>query len=73
MNDEAVMIVDDDDDLREMLALIVGADGYETIEAVDGVDALEQIEHGSHPRLILLDLRMPGMGGTQVIEAARRG
>lgn len=68
-----VMIVDDDDDLREMLSLILDADGYEPLEATDGIDALDKLAHGSHPSLILLDLRMPRMNGTEFLTAVRDG
>lgn len=71
MTTPAVMIVDDDEDLREMLSLILDADGYDPVEAVDGIDALDKLAHGSHPSLILLDLRMPRMNGTEFLSAVR--
>jgi CheY-like chemotaxis protein len=67
------MIVDDDDDFRHLLALLVGSKGFETIEAVDGVDAMELIEGGVEPSMILLDLRMPRMNGTEFLDALRHG
>jgi chemosensory pili system protein ChpA (sensor histidine kinase/response regulator) len=67
------MIVDDDDDFRRLIALIVGSKGFETLEAVDGVDAIEQIDAGIEPSLILLDLRMPRMNGTEFLHALRHG
>lgn len=67
----SVLVVDDDQDLREMLALVLQAHGYHTQEAVDGVDALEKIEAGAQPSLILLDLRMPRMNGTELLLALK--
>lgn len=66
---QLVLVVDDDEDLREMLAIVLKAHGYRTQEAVDGVDALGQIDAGSQPALVLLDLRMPRMNGTEFLEA----
>lgn len=66
-----VMIVDDDDDLRDMLSLTVEAQGFRTIGAVDGFDALDKLEQGAHPSLILLDLRMPRMNGAEFLQAVR--
>lgn len=66
-----VLVVDDDEDLREMIALVLGAHGYRTQEAVDGLDALEQIVAGARPALVLLDLRMPRMNGTEFLAALR--
>ena len=64
-----VMVVDDDEDLREMLSIVLEGHGYRTQEAVDGVDALAQIDAGARPALVLLDLRMPRMNGTEFLEA----
>jgi CheY-like chemotaxis protein len=68
-NGQLVMVVDDDEDLREMIALVLEAHGYRTQAAVDGVDALGQIDAGAKPALVLLDLRMPRMNGTEFLEA----
>ena len=68
-NYRQVLVVDDDDGLREMIALLLEASGYQATEAVDGIDALEQLEHGSRPALVLLDLRMPRMNGIEVLRA----
>jgi CheY-like chemotaxis protein len=58
-----LMIVDDDDDLRDTLADIMRAQGY-TVEAfADARAALATLEGGLTPFLILLDLMMPGMSG----------
>ena len=66
-----VLVVDDDQDLREMISLVLDAHGYRTQEAADGLDALEQIEAGARPALVLLDLRMPRMNGTEFLAALR--
>jgi CheY-like chemotaxis protein len=58
-----LMIVDDDDDLRDALADIMNAQGYEFAAFADGRAALAALEGGVTPFLILLDLMMPGMSG----------
>lgn len=71
MNEQLIMIVEDDDDLREALAMIIGMNGFRTIDATDGIDALEKLDEGSLPSLIVLDLRMPRMNGVEFLHAVR--
>jgi PAS domain S-box-containing protein len=66
-----VLVVDDDDTIRAVIAETLTDEGYDTMEANDGSIALELVrEHP--PRLILLDMRMPGMNGWEFAEAYRR-
>jgi two-component system, chemotaxis family, chemotaxis protein CheY len=58
-----LMIVDDDDDLRNTLAEILTAQGYQVAAFGDARAALAALEDGRTPFLILLDLMMPGMSG----------
>jgi CheY-like chemotaxis protein len=58
-----LMIVDDDDDLRETIAHVIAADGYNVTDFGDARAALAALEGGQTPFLILLDLMMPGMSG----------
>ena len=53
-----VLVVEDDDTLRESLAEILGDEGYEVRSAAHGGEAIEQLA-GWEPDLILLDLMMP--------------
>jgi CheY-like chemotaxis protein len=66
-----ILIVDDDEDTRETLGLILQAQGHVIEEAVDGRDALDRLRHGSHPSLILLDMMMPQLDGEGFMKAAR--
>jgi DNA-binding NarL/FixJ family response regulator len=67
-----ILIVDDHAIVREGLALLLGADDndeFEVVgEAATGREAIEQILATS-PDIVLLDLRMPGCGGFDVLEA----
>ena len=58
-----LMIVDDDDDLRDILAEIMISQGYRVEAFADARKALAALEAGLQPFLILLDLMMPGMSG----------
>jgi CheY-like chemotaxis protein len=59
-----VCIVDDDPDIREIVAIVLEARGYRVVSARDGAEALSALRHDPHACcLILLDLMMPGMSG----------
>jgi len=58
-----VLIVEDDDDLREMMAQLLTLEGFRVQTAANGREALEYLERGELPNLILLDLMMPIMDG----------
>ena len=70
-----ILIVDDSDGYRELLMWILEKHGFQTISAECGRDAVElAIER--QPRLVLMDLNMPGMDGyeaTRAIHAHRNG
>ena len=57
-----VLIVEDDDDVREFMELLLSSAGYETMTARDGQEALAQMRQRM-PCLVLLDLQMPRMDG----------
>jgi DNA-binding response OmpR family regulator len=67
----AIVLADDDVDIRELVAMILGDVGYDTTAAATGREALEQcLAHP--PALALLDVSMPGeLNGLQVVEALR--
>ena len=68
MGNYRVLIVDDDPDIRSIVRGILEPEGFEVSEAVDGQDALAQVS-AAVPDLILLDLMMPGMNGSQFLAA----
>ncbi len=61
---EPVLIVEDDEDILETLRLALESEGYRVLGVGSGQAALAQLQ-AERPRLILLDLRMPGMSGPQ--------
>jgi len=63
-----VLIVEDDADTREMLALMLTTEGFHAVAAEDGLEALHLLRTVRHrapeiPCLVLLDLKMPRLGG----------
>jgi CheY-like chemotaxis protein len=66
-----ILIVDDDEDVREIVSIVLEANGYETMAAADGVDALEKLREGAKPALVLLDLRMPRLSGEELMRELR--
>ena len=64
-----VLVVEDDADLREVLADSLRLDGYGVAEAADGMDALAILRGGARPAVIFLDLIMPRMDGRQFLAA----
>jgi CheY-like chemotaxis protein len=70
MSDEPlVMVVDDDDDLRDTIIDVLQMAGYSVSGQRDGVEALEALRTGARPDLVLLDLMMPRMTGWELYEA----
>jgi CheY-like chemotaxis protein len=65
-----VLIVEDDPDTREMLSTLLGSQGFHAVAAEDGLEALHLLRTVKHqtperPCLVLLDLRMPRLGGDE--------
>lgn len=62
-----ILIVDDDRDMQTILSDTLEMEGYKTSVAGDGDTALKEIV-SSLPELVLLDVRLPGMSGLQLLE-----
>jgi two-component system, NtrC family, response regulator AtoC len=61
-----ILVVDDDPGIREAFRLVLEEE-YELVEAEDGPQAIERVQ-GSPVDLVLLDVRLPGMDGIEVLE-----
>jgi len=61
-----VLIVDDEEDIRDILSDRLQAYGYEIVTAADGSEALEKVEKTS-PDLVLLDIQLPELNGMEVL------
>jgi two-component system, chemotaxis family, chemotaxis protein CheY len=66
----AILVVEDDQEIRDFLALVLEAEGYAVRTAHNGAMALELIRQQT-PDLILLDMRMPVMDGWAFVQAYR--
>jgi len=60
-----ILLVEDDFDVREALAETLREEGYDVDCACDGEEALRYLRDGARPGLILLDLMMPRMSGSE--------
>jgi CheY-like chemotaxis protein len=58
-----VLVIEDNDDVREMMAISLEMEGHTVSTAANGRQALAQLENGLRPCVILLDLMMPVMNG----------
>jgi CheY-like chemotaxis protein len=58
-----ILIVEDDADLREMMAQLLTLEGFRAETVANGREALDYLQKGDYPDLILLDLMMPVMDG----------
>jgi DNA-binding response OmpR family regulator len=65
-----VLVVDDEDMTRQMIAMFLKMDGHDAIEAEDGVEALKQVAK-HQPDAIILDVMMPEMDGITMCKKLR--
>jgi len=65
-----VLVVDDEESVRELIELYLTKEGFEVIPAKDGKEAL-RLNGEHHPDLIVLDLMLPGMDGWEVCKQIR--
>jgi two-component system chemotaxis response regulator CheY len=66
--DPSILVVDDDPDILQTLALCLSTEGYRILVASNGREALDVLEK-EKPSVILLDLMMPVMDGWQFVAA----
>jgi CheY-like chemotaxis protein len=71
MGSRCILIVEDDADIREALSESMRDAAADVIVAEDGLDALERLRSGPRPAVILLDLRMPRLGGQEFLDRLR--
>jgi two-component system KDP operon response regulator KdpE len=69
MNTAKVLLVDDDPQVRRALRTTLTSAGYVVVEARTGEEAIEEVQAEGAVDMVLLDLKMPGIGG---VEACRR-
>ncbi|MGD8502962.1 MAG: response regulator [Syntrophobacterales bacterium] len=62
---DKVLVVDDEQEIRDLLDSFLTAQGYEVILASDGTEAIE-LAVTENPQAIILDIKMPGIDGIEV-------
>ena len=67
-----ILVVEDNDDVREMMAVTLELEGHDVSTARNGRDALCKLRAGDKPCVILLDLMMPVMNGWEFRQAIDR-
>ena len=68
---EKILIIEDDEDIREGVRILLEGEGYSVLEAENGRKGLELL--GEEPDLVILDVMMPGMSGLKTCEEIRKG
>ncbi len=68
---KTVLIVDDANSMRGLVAMTFKTNGYDVIEGSDGKDGLEKLKTSTKVDLIVTDLNMPNMDGIQMITAIK--
>jgi chemosensory pili system protein ChpA (sensor histidine kinase/response regulator) len=71
VSSERILVVDDDDDIREVMQDLLASEGFNVEAAKDGLDALDKLERNGQPPLILLDMMMPNMDGEAFLKVLR--
>ena len=66
-----LLLVDDNDDVREITALLLRDSGYGVVESSSGVAGLAALDANPAIALMIVDFSMPGMSGIELLERAR--
>jgi DNA-binding NtrC family response regulator len=70
-HDGRVLIVDDEEGIRDILSRLVVKEGYEPVLAADGEQALDVVRRDT-PDALLVDIKMPGLDGMEVLRQAKQ-
>jgi DNA-binding response OmpR family regulator len=67
---EKILVIDDDKEIVKLISIYLVNEGYQVVKAFNGVEALKIIED-EKPKLIILDVMMPGIDGIEVCKKIR--
>lgn len=68
----SILVVEDDDDIRNAIVDLLESEGYHAEAAVNGKDALDKLDTMDKPCLVLLDMMMPIMNGRQFLDVVTK-
>jgi len=72
-NGECILVVDDEESVRQPVRLTLEGWGYRVLNAADGLEALSVFNgRNAHVRLVLTDVMMPRLGGLRLVEAVQQ-
>ena len=71
MDNNKILIVDDDPNIREVVSVLLGSEGYAVDQAEGGDEALEKVYADRSIDLVILDIMMPGLSGVEVCTRIR--
>lgn len=69
---QSILVVEDDDDIRNALVDLLESEGYIAYPATNGKEALDTLASTAKPCLVLLDMMMPIMNGRQFLDVVMR-
>ena len=67
-----ILVAEDEQSVRDMIALALRSNGYDVLLCEDGARAIAELDGDAHIDAVLLDLRMPVIGGAEVVDHIRR-
>ena len=67
-----ILVVDDEENIRKSLKMILEYEGYAFFEAANGEEALEMLDETVGLDLILLDIQLPGMNGLEILSELKK-
>lgn len=70
-NKTGILVIDDQPGIRRLLTEVLTEEGYIVFEAANGYEGLQKAKD-NRPRLILMDMKMPGMDGIETLRELRK-
>ncbi|HPN73465.1 MAG TPA: response regulator [Candidatus Omnitrophota bacterium] len=69
-NDIKILVIDDEEDFRQLMKMWLESKGYSVVTAPDGATGIQMVK-SEKPGIVFVDLRMPGMDGSETISGIR--
>jgi CheY-like chemotaxis protein len=67
-----ILVIEDNDDIREAITGVLADEGYETDSAENGREGIEKLRFATSPTLVLVDLMMPSMNGWEFLDEQKK-